>query len=92
MPRVERETAARISEEIGNLMKEIETLVEEKAKESADMSKFIREGVEGWEGRCDEDLHIPCCQLTVPLRGRWQDHGFPQHRTQGLVAPIPVPS
>ncbi|XP_066420141.1 prolyl 3-hydroxylase 1 isoform X2 [Molothrus aeneus] len=42
--KVERETAARISEEIGNLMKEIETLVEEKAKESADMSKFIREG------------------------------------------------
>uniref|UniRef100_A0A8C2Y8B1 procollagen-proline 3-dioxygenase n=1 Tax=Coturnix japonica TaxID=93934 RepID=A0A8C2Y8B1_COTJA len=31
-------------EEIGNLMKEIETLVEEKAKESAEMSKFIREG------------------------------------------------
>ncbi|KFV62106.1 Prolyl 3-hydroxylase 1, partial [Dryobates pubescens] len=42
--KVERETAARISEEIGNLMKEIETLVEEKSKESADMSKFIREG------------------------------------------------
>ncbi|KFO84262.1 Prolyl 3-hydroxylase 1, partial [Buceros rhinoceros silvestris] len=42
--KVERETAARISEEIGNLMKEIETLVEDKAKESADMSKFIREG------------------------------------------------
>uniref|UniRef100_A0A8C4KKA1 procollagen-proline 3-dioxygenase n=1 Tax=Dromaius novaehollandiae TaxID=8790 RepID=A0A8C4KKA1_DRONO len=42
--KAERETAARISEEIGNLMKEIETLVEEKAKESADMSKFIREG------------------------------------------------
>ncbi|XP_064253074.1 prolyl 3-hydroxylase 1 isoform X2 [Passer domesticus] len=42
--KVERETAARISEEIGNLMKEIETLVEEKTKESADMSKFIREG------------------------------------------------
>ncbi|XP_071431570.1 prolyl 3-hydroxylase 1 isoform X2 [Pithys albifrons albifrons] len=42
--KVERETAARISEEIGNLMKEIETLVEEKAKESADMSRFIREG------------------------------------------------
>ncbi|KFU91265.1 Prolyl 3-hydroxylase 1, partial [Chaetura pelagica] len=42
--KVERETAARISEEIGNLMKEIETLVEEKAKESADLSKFIREG------------------------------------------------
>ncbi|NXO01979.1 P3H1 hydroxylase, partial [Rhinopomastus cyanomelas] len=42
--KVERETAARISEEIGNLMKEIETLVEEKAKESADMSKLVREG------------------------------------------------
>ncbi|XP_068514382.1 prolyl 3-hydroxylase 1 isoform X2 [Anas acuta] len=42
--KVERETAARISEEIGNLMKEIETLVEEKAKESADISKLIREG------------------------------------------------
>ncbi|KAJ7427376.1 prolyl 3-hydroxylase 1 [Willisornis vidua] len=60
MPRVERETAARISEEIGNLMKEIETLVEEKAKESADMSRFIREGAE--EGRWDGDLHDPCCQ------------------------------
>ncbi|NWI08546.1 P3H1 hydroxylase, partial [Crypturellus soui] len=42
--KAERETAARISEEIGNLMKEIETLVEEKAKEAADVSKFIREG------------------------------------------------
>uniref|UniRef100_A0A8C3HB73 procollagen-proline 3-dioxygenase n=1 Tax=Chrysemys picta bellii TaxID=8478 RepID=A0A8C3HB73_CHRPI len=42
--KVERETAARISEEIGNLMKEIETLVEEKTKESVDMSKFVREG------------------------------------------------
>ncbi|XP_043356041.1 prolyl 3-hydroxylase 1 isoform X3 [Dermochelys coriacea] len=42
--KVERETAARISEEISNLMKEIETLVEEKTRESADMSKFMREG------------------------------------------------
>ncbi|XP_019396904.1 PREDICTED: prolyl 3-hydroxylase 1 [Crocodylus porosus] len=42
--KVERETAARISEEIGNLMKEIETLVEEKTKESVDMNKLIREG------------------------------------------------
>ncbi|KAH1175670.1 prolyl 3-hydroxylase 1 [Mauremys mutica] len=42
--KVERETAARISEEIGNLMKEIETLVEEKTKDSVDMSKFVREG------------------------------------------------
>lgn len=73
MPRVERETAARISEEIGNLMKEIETLVEEKAKESADMSKFIREGAEGWEGRWDGDLHVPCCQFMVPPHEWWQE-------------------
>lgn len=64
MARAERETAARISEEIGNLMKEIETLVEEKAKESADMSKFIREGAEGRGVRWDGDLHV----LTASLR------------------------
>lgn len=40
----ERETAVRISQEIGNLMKEIETLVEEKTKESLDMSRLTREG------------------------------------------------
>ncbi|KAB0387650.1 hypothetical protein FD755_002606 [Muntiacus reevesi] len=40
----ERETAARISQEIGNLMKEIETLVEEKTKESLDVSRLTREG------------------------------------------------
>ncbi|XP_029434155.1 prolyl 3-hydroxylase 1 [Rhinatrema bivittatum] len=42
--KVERETAARISEEIENLMKEIETLVEEKSKDSADMPKSVQEG------------------------------------------------
>lgn len=42
--RSERETAARISQEIGNLMKEIETLVEEKTKESLDVSRMTREG------------------------------------------------
>ncbi|KAJ3600248.1 hypothetical protein NHX12_031234 [Muraenolepis orangiensis] len=36
--KVERETAARITEEIGNLMKEIENLVEEKNKDSSDLS------------------------------------------------------
>ena len=56
MPRVERETAARISEEIGNLMKEIETLVEEKAKESAEMSKFIREDVGSSRSRCQHKV------------------------------------
>ncbi|KAM3923246.1 prolyl 3-hydroxylase 1 [Leptodactylus fuscus] len=42
--KVERETAARISEEIGNLMKEIENLVEEKTKETFDLSRSVREG------------------------------------------------
>ncbi|XP_077106298.1 prolyl 3-hydroxylase 1 [Ranitomeya variabilis] len=42
--KVERETAARISEEIGNLMKEIENLVEEKTKETFDLSNTVREG------------------------------------------------
>ncbi|XP_032491462.1 prolyl 3-hydroxylase 1 isoform X2 [Phocoena sinus] len=40
----ERETAARISQEIGNLMKEIETLVEEKTKESLDVDRLTQEG------------------------------------------------
>uniref|UniRef100_A0A673A4P0 procollagen-proline 3-dioxygenase n=1 Tax=Sphaeramia orbicularis TaxID=375764 RepID=A0A673A4P0_9TELE len=39
--KADRETAARITEEIGNLMKEIETLVEEKKKDSSDMAKMI---------------------------------------------------
>ncbi|XP_069775217.1 prolyl 3-hydroxylase 1 [Narcine bancroftii] len=42
--KAERETAARISEEIGNLMKEIENLVDEKAKESSEIVKMVREG------------------------------------------------
>ncbi|XP_043917827.1 prolyl 3-hydroxylase 1 [Protopterus annectens] len=42
--KLERETAARISEEIGNLMKEIETIVEEKQKESVDIAKMVQEG------------------------------------------------
>lgn len=52
--RSERETAVRISQEIGNLMKEIETLVEEKTKESLDVSRLTREGeasVGGSSGR-----------------------------------------
>ncbi|KAM9299317.1 prolyl 3-hydroxylase 1 [Gastrophryne carolinensis] len=43
--KMERETAARISEEIGNLMKEIENLVEEKTKETMELSRSaVREG------------------------------------------------
>ncbi|XP_066527551.1 prolyl 3-hydroxylase 1 [Hoplias malabaricus] len=41
--KADRETAARITEEIGNLMKEIETLVEEKTKESSDITKIIND-------------------------------------------------
>ncbi|XP_076125189.1 prolyl 3-hydroxylase 1 [Alosa pseudoharengus] len=37
----DRETAARITEEIGNLMKEIETLVVEKNKDSSDLTKIV---------------------------------------------------
>ncbi|TNM88310.1 hypothetical protein fugu_004564 [Takifugu bimaculatus] len=39
--KADRETAARITEEIGNLMKEIETLVEEKKKDSSDVAKMV---------------------------------------------------
>ncbi|XP_068567975.1 prolyl 3-hydroxylase 1 [Cebidichthys violaceus] len=39
--KADKETAARITEEIGNLMKEIETLVEEKKKDSSDMAMII---------------------------------------------------
>lgn len=42
--KAERETAARISEEIGNLMKEIENLVDEKTKESSEIVKMVKEG------------------------------------------------
>ncbi|XP_036415919.1 prolyl 3-hydroxylase 1 [Colossoma macropomum] len=41
--KADRERAARITEEIGNLMKEIETLVEEKSKESSDIAKTIQD-------------------------------------------------
>ncbi|KAK9528498.1 hypothetical protein VZT92_012652 [Zoarces viviparus] len=39
--KADKETAARITEEIGNLMKEIETMVEEKKKDSSDMAMII---------------------------------------------------
>ncbi|KAM9860059.1 prolyl 3-hydroxylase 1 [Aulostomus maculatus] len=39
--KADRETAARITEEIGNLMKEIETLVEEKKKDSSELASMI---------------------------------------------------
>ncbi|XP_077384585.1 prolyl 3-hydroxylase 1-like isoform X1 [Festucalex cinctus] len=39
--KADRETAARITEEIGNLMKEIETLVEEKKKDSTELANMV---------------------------------------------------
>uniref|UniRef100_A0A8C1XIN6 Prolyl 3-hydroxylase 1 n=1 Tax=Cyprinus carpio TaxID=7962 RepID=A0A8C1XIN6_CYPCA len=41
--KTDKETAARITEEISNLMKEIETLVEEKSKESSDLAMFVKD-------------------------------------------------
>lgn len=52
--RADRETAARITEEIGNLMKEIETLVEEKKKDSSDMANIIVPQ----EGECHRRWYI----------------------------------
>ncbi|KAI5622959.1 prolyl 3-hydroxylase 1 [Silurus asotus] len=43
--KADRETAARITEEISNLMKDIETLVEEKNKESSDIATLLKDGV-----------------------------------------------
>uniref|UniRef100_A0A8C2ER80 Prolyl 3-hydroxylase 1 n=1 Tax=Cyprinus carpio TaxID=7962 RepID=A0A8C2ER80_CYPCA len=41
--KADKETAARITEEITNLMKEIETLVEEKSKDSSDLVKLVKD-------------------------------------------------
>uniref|UniRef100_A0A8C1XIX5 procollagen-proline 3-dioxygenase n=1 Tax=Cyprinus carpio TaxID=7962 RepID=A0A8C1XIX5_CYPCA len=43
--KTDKETAARITEEISNLMKEIETLVEEKSKESSDLAMFVKDDI-----------------------------------------------
>lgn len=61
--RSERETAVRISQEIGNLMKEIETLVEEKTKESLDVSRLTREGERSEPG----GLRLSCTQQAGVL-------------------------
>uniref|UniRef100_A0A9J8BIM7 Prolyl 3-hydroxylase 1 n=2 Tax=Cyprinus carpio TaxID=7962 RepID=A0A9J8BIM7_CYPCA len=45
--KTDKETAARITEEISNLMKEIETLVEEKSKESSDLAMFVKDALNG---------------------------------------------
>uniref|UniRef100_A0A673ZL95 procollagen-proline 3-dioxygenase n=1 Tax=Salmo trutta TaxID=8032 RepID=A0A673ZL95_SALTR len=59
--KTERETAARITEEIGNLMKEIETLVEEKNKESTDIAKIVREEY--------SDVHLSLYSFPLSLPG-----------------------
>ncbi|XP_062846549.1 prolyl 3-hydroxylase 1-like, partial [Trichomycterus rosablanca] len=56
--KADRETAARITEEIGNLMKEIETLVEEKSKESSDLSKMINEAPSAADGLMFDDITV----------------------------------
>ncbi|XP_016123772.1 prolyl 3-hydroxylase 1-like [Sinocyclocheilus grahami] len=43
--KADKETAARITEEISNLMKEIETLVVEKSKESSDLDKMVKDDI-----------------------------------------------
>uniref|UniRef100_A0A8C2FTN1 Prolyl 3-hydroxylase 1 n=1 Tax=Cyprinus carpio TaxID=7962 RepID=A0A8C2FTN1_CYPCA len=43
--KADKETAARITEEITNLMKEIETLVEEKSKDSSDLVKLVKDDI-----------------------------------------------
>ncbi|XP_059385812.1 prolyl 3-hydroxylase 1-like [Carassius carassius] len=43
--KADKETAARITEEISNLMKEIETLVEEKSKDSSDLVKLVKDDI-----------------------------------------------
>ena len=75
--RSERETAARISQEIGNLMKEIETLVEEKTKESLDVSRLTREGERmgsgpPWPslGAAGPGSHV---SWAAPMRGQPQE-------------------
>lgn len=80
LPRVERETAARISEEIGNLMKEIETLVEEKTKESSDMSVLLREGERAGLVRHTERQRWARCGLFPTGAGRERGRGL---RKQG---------
>ena len=56
--RADKETAARITEEIGNLMKEIETLVEEKKKDSSEMSKIITPQEGKYLTRITSDLDV----------------------------------
>lgn len=56
MCRADRETAARITEEIGNLMKEIENLVEEKKKDSSDLTKLVTP----LEGKCPSRTSSIC--------------------------------
>lgn len=73
--RSERETAVRISQEIGDLMKEIETLVEEKTKESLDVSRLTREG---------ERTELRCLQARGP-RASWPSPG------PGLASPGALP-
>uniref|UniRef100_UPI0037E7E46E prolyl 3-hydroxylase 1 n=1 Tax=Semicossyphus pulcher TaxID=241346 RepID=UPI0037E7E46E len=66
--KADRETAARITEEIGNLMKEIETLVEEKKKDSSDMAMIITPQEGGTLGYDDVKVTMTSKQLNGSQR------------------------
>ena len=71
-PRADKETAARITEEIGNLMKEIETLVDEKNKDSTDLAKIVQEGANHFAKTCPRCSMARDCQShSLPTVLRW---------------------
>ncbi|XP_077458832.1 prolyl 3-hydroxylase 1 isoform X2 [Stigmatopora argus] len=63
--KAEQETAVRITEEIGNLMKEIETLVEEKKRDSTDVENMVI----GQEGGSLFYTNINLTMTSVELNG-----------------------
>nr|XP_055039847.1 prolyl 3-hydroxylase 1 [Misgurnus anguillicaudatus] len=65
--KADRETAARITEEIGNLMKEIETLVEEKSKESLDIVKIGKEEIIPAQTQPSIDNKLPFDGIIVSM-------------------------
>lgn len=64
--KVDKETAARITEEIGNLMKEIETLVEEKSKESSDIVKVVKDEIKP-AAAPDTASKLPSDDITITM-------------------------
>ncbi|KAI7795187.1 prolyl 3-hydroxylase 1 [Triplophysa rosa] len=63
--KADKETAARITEEIGNLMKEIETLVEEKSKESFDIGRTVKDEIKSAPTSASNSL--PFDDITISM-------------------------